>query len=284
MFSDKLANHESVVNSKLWTGIQSQIGVGASSTAVAAKGISMATKWIIGVTSVVAVSTVALVLNYTDTNTKQVTPKEISKDSTEMIADNKEVENEGSEDVVSKETATTLIVDNSSTKTAEILSSTPEADKMETTSTLSNTNTPDKLIVKQAAPSKASTTDPVQKTDKITKESKPAKQIITEPIASRSGSTGTVQEWKKTNVFSPNNDGINDLFFLETKALKEFSITIINEKNDVVFISDDQNFKWDGTNYKTGEMVPQGSYGYIVFAIDVYNNPIKLFNTLNISR
>ena len=282
LFSDKLANHESVVSSKVWSGVQAQIGVGVSSTAVAAKGISVASKWIIGAVSVVAVSTVALVLNYNDTQNSPVEPIQQKSDSTELSVVNstESTENKSETEVNFKQTENPI---DNTIKNESVNKIQPEDN-----ADLNFAAPVERLIVKQAVSSgevkneKIEKPTKVEKIDKIIKENKEDSRPTS--YSSVSGSKSSVQEWKSTNVFSPNNDGINDLFFLETKDLKDFSITIINEKNVIVYISDNPNFKWDGTDYKTGEMVPNGNYGYIVFAFDAAKNPIKLFNSLKISR
>lgn len=280
LFSDKLANHESVVNSNLWTGIQSQIGAGISSTAVVTKGISTASKFIIGITSLVAVSTLAVILNYSESRQDSVVPNEVISDTTEMIADNPvlSAEDKLESNIVKGKDALVK-------ESKEIISETIINSDLNKVPTPLKIDSPDKLIVKQqVAPILKDV--PIYKNEQISISSKKSevKAFNSESLSEPSISKGILQEWKKTNVFSPNNDGVNDLFFLETNDLKEFSITIINENNTVVFISDDPNFKWNGTDYKTGEMVPEGNYGYIVFAVDIYNNPFKLFNALKISR
>lgn len=282
MFSDKLANHESVVSSKVWSGIQAQIGVGVSSTAVAAKGISVASKWIIGAVSVVAVSTVALVLNYNDTQNSSVEPIQQKSDSTELsVVNSSELTEIKSETEVDFKQTENPIDNTIKNESVNKIQSEDNAD-------LNLTVPVEKLIVKQAVSLGEVKTEKIEKPTKVEKIEKFIKENNEDSrpssYASVSPSKSSVQEWKSTNVFSPNNDGINDLFFLETKDLKDFSITIINEKNVIVYISDNPNFKWDGTDYKTGEMVPNGNYGYIVFAFDAAKNPVKLFNSLKISR
>lgn len=48
------------------------------------------------------------------------------------------------------------------------------------------------------------------------------------------------------NVFSPNNDGANDHFFLETENAESINLTILNRWGNVVFQTEDLNEKWDG--------------------------------------
>ncbi|MCS6823443.1 MAG: gliding motility-associated C-terminal domain-containing protein [Cytophagaceae bacterium] len=68
------------------------------------------------------------------------------------------------------------------------------------------------------------------------------------------------------NIFTPNDDGHNDLFAIKGKYFKDFSITIFNKWGEVVFLSEDINHSWDGT-YK-GKPVVCDTYTYIVTAKD----------------
>ncbi|HIP66783.1 MAG TPA: T9SS type B sorting domain-containing protein, partial [Candidatus Nanopusillus sp.] len=47
--------------------------------------------------------------------------------------------------------------------------------------------------------------------------------------------------------FSPNNDGINDMFFVYGEGLKEFNIVIFNRWGEKVFETNVQSKGWDGT-------------------------------------
>ncbi len=71
------------------------------------------------------------------------------------------------------------------------------------------------------------------------------------------------------NAFSPNGDGNNDAFqiFGDLNALSYLDIKVFNRWGEKVFESNDHNFMWDGT-YK-GEVVPQGSYVYVMKAVFV---------------
>lgn len=64
------------------------------------------------------------------------------------------------------------------------------------------------------------------------------------------------------NAFSPDNDGINDLFFIAGGGIEEFVLEIFNRWGEIIFSSNDINEHWDGTH--EGTDVPQGSYVYQV--------------------
>lgn len=77
------------------------------------------------------------------------------------------------------------------------------------------------------------------------------------------------------NAFSPNNDQINDRFeFVSTCPIIEFDLKIFSSWGELLFQTNDPNFKWDGT-YK-GESLPLGVYFFHVKYRKVSNN-LQLF-------
>lgn len=62
------------------------------------------------------------------------------------------------------------------------------------------------------------------------------------------------------NAFTPNNDGTNDIFALNTNTFQEIEIRIFNRKKEMVFFSDQLDFKWEGTKLSDGSLCPQGNY------------------------
>ena len=72
------------------------------------------------------------------------------------------------------------------------------------------------------------------------------------------------------NAFSPNNDGINDYFeyrfrypiadneYINSSYVKSINLQIYNRWGNLVFETDELDFKWDGTH--RGEDSPQGAY------------------------
>jgi gliding motility-associated-like protein len=62
------------------------------------------------------------------------------------------------------------------------------------------------------------------------------------------------------NVFTPNGDQVNDYFEFDLLNIKAIHIDVLNRWGDVVFSSDDINFKWDG---KIGNvMATEGVYTF----------------------
>jgi len=72
---------------------------------------------------------------------------------------------------------------------------------------------------------------------------------------------------KIPNVFTPNDDKVNDLFFLGTSQLYEIDATIIDRWGHVVYqvLSEKGNIAWDGKN-QAGKELPEGTYFYVIKA------------------
>ena len=66
------------------------------------------------------------------------------------------------------------------------------------------------------------------------------------------------------NAFTPDGDGLNDIFIPVGKGITEYTLQIFDRWGELIFQSSDFNKGWDGT-YKS-EPVPMGSYVYKISA------------------
>ncbi len=71
-------------------------------------------------------------------------------------------------------------------------------------------------------------------------------------------------------AFSPDNDGINDLFKPEGYYKGNFTMQVFSRGGQMVFESNDINLGWDGT-YR-GEKMPDGVYAYVISVSDSKGN------------
>lgn len=85
------------------------------------------------------------------------------------------------------------------------------------------------------------------------------------------------------NVFTPNGDGQNDVFHINTITLKEYSIEIYNRWGQVVFISHSPNIDWTGKN-ESGIQESAGTYYYIIKATDYNNKQYSLHGFVELLR
>lgn len=68
-----------------------------------------------------------------------------------------------------------------------------------------------------------------------------------------------------SNVFTPNNDGFNDLFVIHTDGLSDYTLTIYSRSGTMVHRSTSVTPVWDGKT-PSGEEVHPGVYYYVVRA------------------
>lgn len=72
------------------------------------------------------------------------------------------------------------------------------------------------------------------------------------------------------NIFTPNNDGVNDLFFIRSLNMKSLKIVIFDRTGNIVYqnkseIGNDKEIIWDGKT-PSGTELPPGTYFYILQA------------------
>ena len=74
------------------------------------------------------------------------------------------------------------------------------------------------------------------------------------------------------NVFTPDRDGINDMFgpVGTFGAVSDYTMQIYNRWGELLFESDDPSKYWDGTYLKNDKHVPEGNYVYFINIIDDY--------------
>ena len=71
-------------------------------------------------------------------------------------------------------------------------------------------------------------------------------------------------EYELPNVFTPNGDGNNELVIpISNKYVESVEMTIYNRWGAIVYETNDININWDGTNYRSGQPVPEGVYYYV---------------------
>lgn len=270
LFSTKLANYKADVNPALWNSIASQIG----GKTILGFGSLFFTKLIIGLSSalIVGLSAVVFLPN------NQVAIIE-SKVTTSEKLQKKELEAPLSLDLEkAKDISLNKETENEPTKESEALVLTLpteqiEADTVKTDPLYKNTR-----IIEQ----KENTTTE----EKTPQQGLPSNDVIKEEpfaIIKSDIDIPTYKIIKMPDVFSPNGDNTNDLFFIETEGLLDFNIVIINSSSSVVFQSTDVNFKWDGYD-RFGEEAPNGRYVYFITAKDKTGKNVKEYKYLTVLR
>lgn len=84
------------------------------------------------------------------------------------------------------------------------------------------------------------------------------------------------------NIFTPNNDLINDNLTVSSEGIYEFYLIVLNQSNQIVFASSDSNFSWDGTGLNGDKVLP-GDYVYYITGKDKNGAPIYKYSLLRIT-
>lgn len=71
------------------------------------------------------------------------------------------------------------------------------------------------------------------------------------------------KNWKVPNIFTPNNDGVNDYFKLDVCPADEYKLLIYNRWGELIYRSNLQQDYWDGHTL-SGSEAPEGTYFYLL--------------------
>ena len=85
------------------------------------------------------------------------------------------------------------------------------------------------------------------------------------------------------NAFSPNGDGLNDVFEIKGTPIADFNLYIYDRWGGQIFSSHDFETKWEGNNM-SGDPVPAGVYLYQVTGSDYLMQPISFKGTVTVVR
>ncbi|MFT5858274.1 MAG: gliding motility-associated-like protein [Flavobacteriaceae bacterium] len=280
LFSEKLGNYEAQVNPEMWAKVATQIG--ASSAAVST-GVSLLTKWLIGIgVSAAAVTTAVIVMNSSDVvedtpiaETTVQKQEQVVEENTEESALQTNLDVELTNDNIIGATPgiqEPILLPEITTPIGPTLPAIVYTDP--DVRVIVTPNVVD-IIVDPDIPLAISTTPAEPKKEpRVDPNIEPSIPVVTEP-------TFTIAQY--TNVFSPNGDRTNDEFYLEIDGVKDFYMIVINNRGEAVYKSDQANFRWNGRDFRD-EPVPTGDYVYMISGRDKDGNPIAQTKSLTIAR
>lgn len=288
LFSQKLGNYEAKVNPQLWDKIASQVTVGATA-ATSSVGVSLLTKWMIGLGVSAVVATTAVIIS---TQQSDELPPKNAQDVTVNNPQSEENVTPVSETVSEEGT-------NSALRGEDVVSGTVESRQVATNSpsdrrpaSLPVLELPTTKLIDQdhlvddkhlATPSDQLSTTNVGETNEGN-NAEAETPGVSDPLPNDNLITEK-DYWieKMPDVFTPNNDGVNDEFVINSRGLLDFTIVILDKNSQAIFTSNDPNFRWSGQT-RTGDPVADGKYVYFITAKDSKGNLIKEFSTLLVTR
>jgi gliding motility-associated-like protein len=85
-------------------------------------------------------------------------------------------------------------------------------------------------------------------------------------------------------AFTPNDDGLNDVFRVYGEDFASYSISIYNRWGELLYTSYDHENGWDGKIRLSDEKVPGGSYVYTIKLTDKYGLPYTYRGEITVLR
>ncbi|MFM7813337.1 MAG: gliding motility-associated C-terminal domain-containing protein, partial [Flavobacteriales bacterium] len=86
------------------------------------------------------------------------------------------------------------------------------------------------------------------------------------------------------NAFTPDGDGINDVFFVKGHDLSYYYVVIFDRWGNVVYESDDIDKPWDGSVKGGDYYAPDGAYNYYITAYDERANYFERKGVITLIR
>jgi len=96
----------------------------------------------------------------------------------------------------------------------------------------------------------------------------PIQMIATSPdgcVDTANGVVNVVQGTTIPNVFTPNNDGVNDVFLIRNSNVQSYDLQIYNRWGTLVYKATAPQIKWDG-NTISGQPASPGTYFWVIQA------------------
>jgi gliding motility-associated-like protein len=271
VFREKLSGFESEVRPELWSAVSSQIA------GQAAAGVSALTKIIITLVTAAAVVTGVVLYN-------------ISDESGTVKKEQNFQKSEHSDEVAPVASNVNLEIVEFPQKENEFSKDSPLIAPNETVNLLNEVNQGvGQSDEKQQVIGLDDIAPFIERDEaRFIKETEEPRNIIEESNGQKVDETtpekrANAQIKQLPNVFTPNGDGSNDRFTIDSEGLTDFQIVILNEANKVVYTSSDASFIWDGT-MMNGDLAPAGTYLYYMTAKDENEAVISRSSLLKLIR
>lgn len=270
LFSSKLKDAEMPVNPEIWSKVSAGI-----SSAVAGTGIAGGTSFLSGkiawiAATVVSVLGIGTAIYLSQPDDEPVKPRVVQSHVNQTIV-NDEVKNE----IVSENVKDAYSNNEEQESVVEDVMVEQEPDA-ETAPSETSVNIPqDILVEEEVGLLPARTTGEVEnhvvgvkpETKPTSEKSNIEENTVEEDETFIVGKEVEKEEIRLPNAFSPNQDGNEDLFYInELPDMSDFQVVVLNNKSQVVYQSNDVNFKWDGMGL-SGEKVEAGTYLYFLTGI-----------------
>lgn len=84
------------------------------------------------------------------------------------------------------------------------------------------------------------------------------------------------------NAFTPNGDGVNDVYYIPDANLSNFEFTVFDRWGNQIYQSFNPRFRWDGSS--KGRGIPGGTYVFLLVANNSKGARIKRSGQITVVR
>ncbi|GEM_PF-550053 len=305
--------HEAPVRPELWSGIQAQVAANAAASSAAASSASASAIFgnaatVVGIAGLMTVATISEVRIQSSASESVVPAVEetvsspaprvidaVEEPVTEATSEATVAFEEVIEEVAQTEAVELATSDEGSAMEPEVSNTAASSDEENVPSDQplpQDTEVAHNSQTSAQRPAESSAQQPAsQPSQQVNAAPQPAKDEAavkapeqTEPQYSAPEPERTEEQAERKSVayfpheamqpLTPNGDGHNDYFEVDAQNVDKFSIRIFTRGAEIVFESDDPDFRWDGRD-KMGNLVPAGTYYYEIIAIGTDGIPYR---------
>jgi len=254
LFKDSLENIETPVRPELWNAVASSIS--ASSATVVGSTILSSSKLIIASISLLTIGGFAYYFSTDTAQQKKLdSSQSINKSSNEVV------------NQVSRNEKTTVEFHRFNIKNNNSFNHQGLSDQINFLPIVGIVKTPNITPVVSNSNNPVLDNRPSELASNVIEKKSNQTPVSTSLIEEINQSTNTIETADNQivlpNVFTPNNDGSNDKFEIKGLSLTDFSLVIINSKNETIFQTTENDFSWDG-HLQNGDLAPSGNYIYYI--------------------
>ena len=282
LFRSKLSNLETPVDANLWNSIQSGLNASTVATTTAKTGMSLLAKSaIIGAIAVTVGGSLFYFSN--DNNVENVSV--LAEDKSDYL--NQNIENQKDKKTIDDRSVINsvaeskvilnsdkYVVKGSSKVERNVLVSEPFINESIVKSIVPVVESPNIVPTPDVSPSEVKEDRSIL--ENVVENRVEATEVLSAPMFVEKTSIDILP-----NIYLLSNSGSFKIEY--TGSFKDFSITILDGKQNAIFRSDKPDFQWNGDNVY-GEKVSPGDYLYLIIAVDKDNNKIQKYQSLKVMQ
>jgi gliding motility-associated-like protein len=286
LFKDSFDHFEAPVRPEVWSSVSQQLSGAGQIAASTGSGLSIFTKSILGLSAVVGIATATyfgLVKNQDPSFslTKVTTEgspeagairiEETNKEKTQDVTTNFSVASDSKSEEINREKATIEMEDDKEENPFQI--ETERISSFETKDQQEKPEQKDELVFQESQYQefKKQAEKPIE--NPANNEQLRTPENVVDPVLMEEQRTRHLPD-QLPNSFTPNGDGANDYLQFEVKGLTQFRLEVYSARGELVFVSQETTFRWDGLKMD-GTPAPDGRYVYQIEGKDENGNPIK---------